>query len=109
MLNKLKSLRQERNISQQTLADIVGVSQQSINQYENHRIEPDIEVLKKMAQFFDTSIDYIVGNTEIRCKISESGYSNLIEDERMLLQGYRALSEREREYIRAIMKAFLKK
>lgn len=109
MLNKLKSLRQERNISQQTLADIVGVSQQSINQYENHRIEPDIEVLKKMAQFFDTSIDYIVGNTEIRCKISESSYSNLIEDERMLLQGYRALSEKEREYIRAIMKAFLKK
>jgi len=45
MLRNLKQLRQEYHISQQRLADAVEVSQQSINQYENHNIEPDIAVL----------------------------------------------------------------
>lgn len=61
LLANLKRLRKKYNISQQQLADVVGVSQQSINKYENHNIEPDIETLKTMADFFNTSIDYIVG------------------------------------------------
>ncbi|MGN0530228.1 MAG: helix-turn-helix transcriptional regulator [Eubacterium sp.] len=61
MVANLKKLRNEFNISQQQLADVIGVSQQSINKYENHNIEPDIETLKNMAKFFNTSIDYLVG------------------------------------------------
>lgn len=61
MVANLKKLRNEYNISQQQLADVIGVSQQSINKYENHNIEPDIETLKTMAKFFNTSIDYLVG------------------------------------------------
>lgn len=61
MVANLKKLRNEYNISQQQLADVIGVSQQSINKYENHNIEPDIDTLKTMAKFFNTSIDYLVG------------------------------------------------
>lgn len=61
MVENLKKLRNKFNISQQQLADVIGVSQQSINKYENHYIEPDIETLKNMATFFNTSIDYLVG------------------------------------------------
>ena len=49
MLPNLKLLRKEYGISQQVLADMMGVSQQSINQYENHSIEPDIALLTQMA------------------------------------------------------------
>ena len=44
MVQNLKQLRLEKNLSQNKLAEIIGVSQQSINKYENHNIEPDIEV-----------------------------------------------------------------
>lgn len=64
MVANLKKLRNAYNISQQQLADVIGVSQQSINKYENHNIEPDIETLKTMATFFNTSIDYLVGYKE---------------------------------------------
>ena len=57
MLPNLKLLRKEYGISQQRLADVLGVSQQSINQYENHRVEPDIRVLSALADYFNTSID----------------------------------------------------
>ena len=66
MLRKLKQLRQEYGISQQRLADAIGVSQPSINKYENHNIEPDIEILKRIADYFDTSIDFLVERTEVR-------------------------------------------
>ena len=54
MLPNLKLLRKEYGISQQRLADVLGVSQQSINQYENHRVEPDIRVLSALADYFNT-------------------------------------------------------
>lgn len=60
MLYHLKKLRMERNITQKMLADAIGVSQQSINKYENHNIEPDIETLVRLANYFDTSVDYLV-------------------------------------------------
>ena len=64
MIKNLKALRKEYNISQQQLANIIGVSQQSINKYENHNVEPDIETLKAIATFFNTYIDFLVGFDE---------------------------------------------
>ena len=64
MIKNLKALRKEYNISQQQLANIIGVSPQSINKYENHNVEPDIETLKAIATFFNTTIDFLVGFDE---------------------------------------------
>ena len=52
MLENLKLLRSTAGISQKTLADSIGVSQQSINKYENHNIEPDIATLSSIADYF---------------------------------------------------------
>ena len=49
MLPNLKRLRKEYGVSQQLLADVLGVSQQSVNQYENHSTEPDLATLTQMA------------------------------------------------------------
>lgn len=62
MLCYLKQLRERVHVTQQQLAAAVGVSQQSINKYENHDIEPDIETLIAIADFFHTSMDYLVGH-----------------------------------------------
>ena len=59
MLQNLKKLRIQKQMTQKALADVVGTSQQSINKYENHNVEPDIAMLKKLAAHFDTTIDYI--------------------------------------------------
>lgn len=61
MIKNLKTLRNQRGISQKALADIIMVSQQSINKYENHNVEPDIETLIKIADYFQVSLDYLVG------------------------------------------------
>ena len=66
MLPNLKSLRDEYGISQQKLAEIINVTQQSINKYENQNTAPDVDVLIRMADYFNTSIDYLLGHTDIR-------------------------------------------
>lgn len=66
MVKNLKKLRMEQGVSQQQLADFIGVSQQSVNKYENHNVEPDIETLSLIAEFFNVSIDYLVGHDENR-------------------------------------------
>ncbi len=66
MVKNLKKLRAEYGISQQQLADVIGVSRQSINKYENHNVEPDIETLGAMADYFNVSIDYLVGHDNAR-------------------------------------------
>lgn len=53
MLVRLKMLRREKGITQKKLAEIVGTTQQSINKYENHNIEPDISTLITMADYFN--------------------------------------------------------
>ena len=71
MLTNLKKLREDASVSQKALADAIGVSQQSVNKYENHNIEPDIDTLIRIADFFETSVDYLIGHTSVRRKIEE--------------------------------------
>ena len=97
MLPNLKQLRKESAISQQKLADAIGVSQQSINQYENHSVEPDISVLCRMADYFGTSIDYIVGRTDNPMPIEMLRGEDATAEERRLQHNFRHLSLRERE------------
>ena len=63
-LENLRKLRQERNLSQRALANLMGISQQSINKYETGKTQPDINMLMTLAEFFHTSIDYLVGYTD---------------------------------------------
>lgn len=99
MLPNLKTIRKEADISQQKLGDAVNISQQSINQYENQDVEPDIANLTKLADYFDTSIDYLVGRTSIRRKIEKTEEFDLNDREAAVIGRYRSLSEKEKQCI----------
>ena len=96
MLPNLKLLRQEYGISQQKLADAIGVSQPSINKYENHSIEPEVEILCRMADDFNTSIDYIVGHTDVCRKIEPVTMYHLNSMEQEWVESLRHLTEEEK-------------
>ena len=95
-------LRQKNGISQQQLANALGVSQQSINKYENHNIEPDITLLIAMAEYFGVSIDYLVGHTQ---SVEDM---LLTEKERWLIRSYRSLQPSERCCVDTLIDNFKK-
>lgn len=65
----LKLLRTERNMSQQELADALGISKSSINMYERGERQPNFETLEAIADYFNVDIDYLLGRTTKTTKI----------------------------------------
>lgn len=57
----LKKIRKEQEISQQKLADKIGVSRSTIAMWETGASQPDNGMLKRMADFFNVSTDYLLG------------------------------------------------
>ena len=61
---RLKELRKKRNISQLKLALDLNMNQNSISRYENMEREADYETLIKFADYFNVSIDYLLGRVD---------------------------------------------
>ena len=64
MFMNLKKIRKEKGISQLKLALDLNTSQNTISRYETGEREPGICELIKIADYFDVSIDYLVGRTQ---------------------------------------------
>lgn len=61
MLNqRIRELRIAKNISQVELAKALGVTKQSVSNWENDNIQPSIDMLIKMAQYFGVTTDYLL-------------------------------------------------
>lgn len=62
MLNQqIRTLRSVRGMSQVELARRLGVTKQSVSNWENDNIQPSIEMLRKLADIFSVSTDYLLG------------------------------------------------
>ncbi|MBR3741248.1 MAG: helix-turn-helix transcriptional regulator [Clostridia bacterium] len=109
MLPNLKAMRKKAGISQQVLADFLGVSQQSINQYENQAVEPDIYTLSAIADYFHTSIDFLVGRELTDDDPSHFISTSISQQEHLLLQKYRALKPSEQKCVDTVINTLLKK
>ena len=62
-MNRLKDLREDKDMFQKDIAKILDMSQTGYSQYETETNDIPTEVLKKLAVFYDTSINYILGLT----------------------------------------------
>lgn len=60
MENRIKQLRNERNLTQKELGKAIGIRGQAISFYELGRREPDKETLNNLSQFFDVSLAYLI-------------------------------------------------
>lgn len=108
MVKNLKYLRESRGISQLKLAEAIGMSQQSINKYENHQTEPDIATLILLADFFHTSVDFLIGHSDARAEASGIPVYRLNGDEIQLIDRYRQLSGKEKDSIHLVMENYCK-
>lgn len=109
MVKNLRKLRTERKVSQQQLADVIGTSQQSINKYENHNVEPDISTLIKLSDYFRTTVDYLIGHTFSPIEEEPSEDLELSKEELSLIRDFRKLSKEEQDSIYSVLRNYLRK
>ncbi len=63
---RIRNLRMDHNLSQQKIAALLNVKQNTYSQYEIGVLNYPIDVLIKLAAFYDTSVDYLLGLTDER-------------------------------------------
>ena len=59
--SRLKALRKSQKITQESLAKIIGVERSSVGKYEANNVIPSIDVLNRIADYFNVSVDYLLG------------------------------------------------
>lgn len=79
--DKLSGLRKESNYTQEQLADLLGVSRQTISKWESDTAYPETEKLIKIGKLFDCSMDYLLKEdvTE-KNGVQESGFAEKVEE-----------------------------
>ena len=76
--NQLGFLRRSQQLTQEQLADKLGVTKQSVSNWENGNIMPSVEMLEKIADFFNVSVDYLLGRN-----VFEQGSLSVIDVTRL--------------------------
>jgi len=68
---RIKSLREDNNLNQKELAKILNISNSTLSQYETGQRIPSDDVKISIAKYFDCSIDYLLGNSNIKNPYNE--------------------------------------
>lgn len=88
----LKDLRREKAISQAKLAEILGLTQDSVSLWEKGKSIPATQYIIKLADFFGVSTDYLLGRSDDFGNVSvQSNAPALADDEAELVALYRSL------------------
>jgi transcriptional regulator with XRE-family HTH domain len=84
---RLKQLRADRKINQIELAQKMGVTQGTVGKWETGRRIPDTEMLVKLADFFDVTLDYLFGRKTYNSQVA------------LVARGLKDVPEEDREFV----------
>lgn len=99
---KITELRKEKGLTQGALAEKMNISVKKLGAWEQGRAEPCIEDLCMIANFFDCTLDELVGRVQLDATISGKG---LTPQENALLSFFRKLDDKGRQQALNIVKA----
>lgn len=88
-MERLIRLRKERHLTQKQVAEGVGLTTIAIQNYESGRRKPAYDILIALADYFNVSLDYLVGRSDIPYILKKSNVEILAPDELNLLKQYR--------------------
>ena len=60
---KIRELREERNVTQSELGEVLSCGKSTLSQYENQKREPSLSILCQIADYFGVSVDYLLDRT----------------------------------------------
>ena len=109
----LKSIRKQYKMTQEDVAKFLGISRSGYTYYETGKSLPSIDVLRKLAAIYDTTIDAVVGNP-VKTGTSRYGRAGAVmedcsdplmymkKEEQEIIMAYRLLSDEAKEKFRQI-------
>ena len=92
MKNNLKEIRVSKNLLQTKVAIDLNTTQETISSYETGRVFPSSDMLIKLANYYNTSIDYLLCRTKYNMPIDAIKPNNISENDFLLLNKINKLS-----------------
>lgn len=82
LMERLRKLRSKKDYTQEEVSRLLGINRARYTQYELGSRKPDFETLRKLAELYNTSIDYLLGSTDIEapCHGNESRDIYMVDD-----------------------------
>ena len=66
MFQRIRDLREDNDLTQHQIATLLNISQSTYSRYENGELDIPIQMLIKLANYYNTSLDYLVNLTDIK-------------------------------------------
>lgn len=106
MKNNIKTMRERRKLTQQDCAELFGVTLRAWQTYEQGVSEPKYELLCRIADKFDTSLDYLLGRSEDAGTLLDRVQTDeeLPFEARVLAAAYLSLGKADREQLMAMVR-----
>lgn len=101
---RLKELRETAKISQMELAQKLGVKQSTISTWERGRRDPDTDTVKKLAEIFGVSIDYLLELNNDNEKASPEEDA-IRKKEVVLIENFKKLPEEQQAFVLRMVQA----
>lgn len=79
-MNGIRYFRKKNHMTQSELADLLGVTQTSVSQWEGGRNYPDIKTAKRLATMFDATLDQILGMEDMTAEPSDSARTGYLRE-----------------------------
>lgn len=106
--DRLTALRQDKRISQNELAKKTGLTRQAISLYETGKREPNLAVINRLADFFNVSVDYLLGRTDdphnAEKKVIKEKTADLNDDETIFTYEGKEIPPEDLEYMKRILR-----
>lgn len=109
MESRIKQLREKRGLIQEILAAEIGITQQMLSKYERDVTLIKVDILKKIATYFNVTTDYLLGVSDVKRDLQRQMKMNETLDEYYdLIEIYKDLDSYDKEMIWSIMQTVKK-
>jgi len=109
MESRIKQLRENRGLIQEILASELGITQQMLSKYERDVLCIKVDVLKRIAEYFNVTTDYLLGVSEVKRDLQgQMKVNKTLDTYYDLIEIYKCLDEYDQEMVWSIMQTVKK-
>lgn len=109
MESRIKQLRENRGLIQEILASELGITQQMLSKYERDVLCIKVDVLKRIAEYFNVTTDYLLGVSEVKRDLQgQMKVNKTLDTYYDLMEIYKGLDEYDQEMVWSIMQTVKK-
>lgn len=109
MESRIKQLCENRGLIQEILASELGITQQMLSKYERDVLCIKVDVLKRIAEYFNVTTDYLLGVSEVKRDLQgQMKVNKTLDTYYDLIEIYKGLDEYDQEMVWSIMQTVKK-